>query len=215
MTSWEIRGRELVNCNCNFGCPCQFSSLPTGGSCRAAIVYEIEKGHYGDVSLDGLRAAAVYKWPGPIHHGNGQMQLIIDEAADERQRAAITTIMTGGDTEEMATMWFVYAKMSPNRHETLVAPISIEMNAEDRVGHAKVGSVFELEAKPVPHIVTGAPHRAAINLPHGFEYTHAEVASGRTKTTGGAIMLEKVTDTHAHFAQLHLTGKGVVRGAAA
>ena len=40
---------------------------------------------------------------------------------------------------------------------------------------------------------------------------HAEVASGRTKTTGGDISLEKNSDTHAHFASLHLTGAGVVR----
>jgi Uncharacterized conserved protein len=24
MTPWEIEGRELVNCNCSYGCPCQF-----------------------------------------------------------------------------------------------------------------------------------------------------------------------------------------------
>jgi len=47
MTPWELRGQEMVNCNCNFGCPCQFSALPTGGSCRAAVVYKIDKGHYG------------------------------------------------------------------------------------------------------------------------------------------------------------------------
>jgi hypothetical protein len=55
--------------------------LPTGGSCRAAVVYKIDKGHYGDVSLDGLRVAAVYAWPKAIHDGDGQMQLIVDESA--------------------------------------------------------------------------------------------------------------------------------------
>lgn len=23
MTSWEIQGSELINCNCSYGCPCQ------------------------------------------------------------------------------------------------------------------------------------------------------------------------------------------------
>ncbi|HEX6794628.1 MAG TPA: DUF1326 domain-containing protein, partial [Casimicrobiaceae bacterium] len=35
MTPWEIQGRELINCNCSYGCPCQFSALPTNGNCEA------------------------------------------------------------------------------------------------------------------------------------------------------------------------------------
>ena len=89
MTQWNIKGRELANCNCNFGCPCQFGVLPSDGTCEAAVVYDIEKGNYGDVSLDGLRAAGVYKWPGAIHEGEGHMQLIIDDKASPEQRAAI------------------------------------------------------------------------------------------------------------------------------
>ena len=36
MTPWELHGRELGNCNCAPGCPCQFMSLPTYGHCEAA-----------------------------------------------------------------------------------------------------------------------------------------------------------------------------------
>ena len=133
MMDWEIRGEELANCNCNFGCPCQFGVLPSDGTCEAAVVYKIHKGHYGQTSLNGLTAAAVYKWPGPIHEGNGHMQLIIDPDADADQRAALEAIMTGADTEEMATMWFVFGAMSPNRHDTIYAPVSLEMSIEDRV----------------------------------------------------------------------------------
>jgi len=71
MHDWSIQGKVLANCNCNFGCPCQFSVLPTDGTCEAISYFPFDKGHYGDVSLDGLRTAGVYKWPGPIHEGNG------------------------------------------------------------------------------------------------------------------------------------------------
>ena len=80
MQDWHIEAEELANCNCNYGCPCQFGVLPTTGNCDAVVVYDIQKGHYGDTKLDGLRAAGVYHWPGAIHEGNGQMQLIIDES---------------------------------------------------------------------------------------------------------------------------------------
>jgi hypothetical protein len=173
---------------------------------KAAVVYDIKKGHYGDVKLDGLRAAGVYKWPGPIHEGNGQMQLIVAESANDAQRSALQAILTGEDTDEMATMWYVFSAMAPNRHDTLYKSISLDINQSDRVGSATVSDVFEINAKPIPNIVSGEPHRIGINLPHGFEFGHAEMASGRTKTTGGQISLDKNNDTHAHFASMHLTG---------
>ena len=43
MTSWEVHGRELANCNCAYGCPCQFNALPTYGTCEAAAGFEIER----------------------------------------------------------------------------------------------------------------------------------------------------------------------------
>lgn len=210
MTPWEIRGRELANCNCNYGCPCQFGVLPTTGSCEAAVAFEIDKGHYGDVKLDGLRAAGVYKYPGAIHFGNGQMQLIIDDRADAKQRAALEAIMTGADTEEMATMWFVFSKMAPNKHKTLYSRIVTNLDPDERVGEVKVDKVFDIHAKPIPNIVSGLPHRIRINLTQGFEFIQAEMASATTKTTGGAIELNHNNDTHAHFAELHITGSGVV-----
>jgi hypothetical protein len=211
MQDWSIEGEEMANCNCNFGCPCQFGVLPTDGTCEAAVVFDIHKGHYGDVKLDGLMAAGVYKWPGPIHEGNGEMQLIIDDRADADQKAALDSIMSGGDTQEMATMWFVFSAMCSNKHDTLSAPISATMNRDNRVGSAKVEGIFEIEAMPIPNIVSGDPHQISIQLPNGFEFTKAEMAKGSTKTNGGKIDLAKNNSTHAHFAHLHLTGSGVVR----
>jgi hypothetical protein len=86
---WRVKATEMVNCNCAYGCPCQFNALPTHGDCRAACGYEIEEGHFGAVMLDGLRAAILFSWPGPIHLGNGTMQVIVDERADAAQRDAL------------------------------------------------------------------------------------------------------------------------------
>jgi len=214
MTPWEIHGRELANCNCAYGCPCQFNALPTDGTCEAAAGFEIESGRYGDVPLDGLRAGITLKWPGPIHEGNGQMQLVIDDRANPTQRSALERIMTGQDTEEMATMWWVFAAMAPNRLETLYKPIDLKIDVEARKGHIVIPDVFELMAEPIRNPVTGAEHRARIDLPHGFEYRVAEMGSGTTKTRG-AIELKKNVGTYAQFAELHLSHKGVIATAAA
>tara|TARA_B100000780_G_scaffold16739_1_gene10986 strand:+ start:568 stop:708 length:141 start_codon:yes stop_codon:yes gene_type:complete len=46
----------------------------------------------------------VYYWPGAIHEGNGQYQLIIGDSASATQKSTLEAIMSGKDTEEMATM---------------------------------------------------------------------------------------------------------------
>ncbi len=150
MTGWSIQGPELANCNCSFGCPCQFSALPTHGTCEAAVGMIINKGHHGDTVLDGLRTAAVFKWPGAVHEGNGEMQLIIDENANADQRAALQAIMTGQDTNEMATMWWVYSAMCPTKHETLFKSISVDIDFEARTGKVVVADVLEINGKPIP-----------------------------------------------------------------
>ena len=71
----------------------QFNALPDKGFCEAVASYQITQGHFGDVPLDGLRAAAVWHFPGAVHEGNGTMQLIIDERADDRQRDALVKIL--------------------------------------------------------------------------------------------------------------------------
>jgi len=89
---WSIKGPHFVNCNCDYGCPCQFNALPTYRTCLAVVAWQIEEGHFGDVPLDGLRAVNTYAWPGAVHEGDGSMQSIIDARADQRQRAALTAI---------------------------------------------------------------------------------------------------------------------------
>src|SRR5690242_9124576 len=60
MVEWAFKGREFTNCNCAYGCPCQFNALPTHGNCQAVIGIQIDEGHHGQTSLDGLRFAGVF-----------------------------------------------------------------------------------------------------------------------------------------------------------
>ena len=57
--------------------------------------------------------------------------------------------------------------------------------------------------------VTKKEHRARFNMPDGFEFTLAEVGRGWAKTNG-TIKLN-LADSHAHFAELNITGTGVIR----
>jgi hypothetical protein len=99
MTYWEFKGRELVNCTCEYGCPCQFNALPDKGHCYALAGIQIDQGRHGDTRLDGLKVGPVFKWPGAIHESNGEALAFVDERASETQRDALLKIMTGQDTD--------------------------------------------------------------------------------------------------------------------
>ena len=78
-TDWRISGDWIKNCNCAFGCSCDFLAPPTHGKCQAIAGMRIAQGHFGTTQLDGLSFFAVVEFPGPLHEGNGILQAVIDE----------------------------------------------------------------------------------------------------------------------------------------
>ena len=182
---WEVRGLDYANCNCAYGCPCQFNALPTDGTCKALGLLHIEKGHFGDVSLDGLNVGFLIDFPNPIHEGNGTHQAILDERADSAQRDALLTIVRGDATDELATHFYIYSKMSTTHLDPLVAPIEFDMDLDKRTARVKIGDLVESTCGPILNPVTGSEHHARIDLPAGFEYRLAEMGSASTKSGGG------------------------------
>jgi hypothetical protein len=209
MTPWEIQGTELINCNCAYGCPCQFSALPTTGFCEAMGAIAIEKGHHGEVRLDGLKIAVVFKWPGAIHEGKGKCQPIVDEKANAQQREALLKIMSGQDTEPFATMFAVFATTLDKVFDPIFTKIEYNVDVDARRGKVRAEGVFELEGEPIRNPVNGQEHRARIDLPHGFEYELAEMGSASSRSRGN-IPLE-LKDSYAQFARLHLNNQGPIR----
>ena len=209
MTPWEIEGRELVNCTCEYGCNCQFDALPDKGHCHAVAGIQIDKGHYGKTNLDGLRIAAIFKWPGAIHEGNCEAIAFVDEKADEEQRGALLKIMTGQDTDPFATMFAVYAATVTKMNPPVFTKIDLELDIDGRRGRIFVKDYIDTKGEPIHNKVTGAESRAQIVLPNGFEYAVAEIGSGSSKTRGPVQVQMK--DTYGQFARLHLNNHGVVR----
>jgi hypothetical protein len=205
---WDVQATEFANCSCDYGCPCQFNALPTRGHCYAVAGYQIHQGHFGDVRLDGLRAAAIWKFPAAVHLGNGTQQVIVDERADARQREALGKILSGEETEEMATVWWVFSAMSPNKLPPMYKVIDLEVDVERRHARLAIADLVETSGEPIRNPVTGAEHRVRIDLPHGFEFRLAEIGSGISKITGP--MAFDLNKTYGQFAHIHLSNKGVV-----
>ena len=207
-TSWFIKGREFVHCNCGYGCPCQFNALPTHGHCQAVAAVEIDEGRHGDTDLAGTRIGMIVKWPGPIHEGHGHVVPIVDEGASEAQRNALLRIMSGLDTVPGATFFQVFATTYEKVENPVFAPIELAVDIDGRRASLRVEGWIDARGEPIANPVTGEEHRARINLPHGFEYETCEVGRGWATTQGPVDV--QLSDSHAQFATLHMTESGVV-----
>jgi hypothetical protein len=209
MASWEIQGRELINCNCSYGCPCQFNALPTNGKCEAVGCFSIEHGHHGEISLDGLAFAMALAWPGPIHEGKGRCQPYVDSRADEQQREALLKIMSGQDSDPFATVFAVFATTFETVYEAMFVRIDASIDVEARKGRVRIGNLVNTQAEPIRNPVTGNEHRVRIELPNGFEYEIAEIGSATSSARGGVQVELKAS--YAQFAYIHMNNHGVIR----
>lgn len=207
-TSWTIKAREFVHCNCAYGCPCQFNALPTHGNCEAVVALEIIEGFHGSTDLAATRIAMIAAWPGAIHEGKGQVVPIVDDSASEPQREALLRIMSGLDTVPGSTFFQVFSTTFEKVHDPVIAPIEFSLDVEGRRASLKVPEWIDARGEPITNPVTGEEHRARINLPHGFEYETCEVGRGWAKTQGPVDV--QLSDSHAQFAMLHMTESGVV-----
>ena len=205
---WYIEGKTFGNCNCVYGCPCQFEDLPTDGHCCGFEVIHIDKGYFGDVNLTGLRAALLYAWPGPVFEGNGELQAIIDERANDAQRTALGTVLHGGETEEAKTHWWVYHAMSSKVHPTLYKPIDYEVDIEGRTARVSIPGILDATGRPIRAPHGGGEHRVRIDIPGGIEFDQAEIGSASTKATG-AIKLD-LNDSYGQWHFMRHAPGGVV-----
>jgi hypothetical protein len=210
MATWEFKGRELVNCSCDYGCNCQFNGLPDKGHCYAVAGIQIDEGHHGDTRLDGLRVAAIFKWPGPIHEGNGEALAFVDKRADIAQTEALLRIMTGQDTDPFATMFAVYASTVTKMHEPVFTDIDLDLDIDGRRARMVIADYVEMIGEPIRNKVTGEESRAQIVLPAGFEYEVADIGSASSRTLGGPMTVD-LHDSYGQFAHIHLGTHGVVR----
>jgi hypothetical protein len=105
--AWKVSGQYYETCNCDFVCPCmpgQLAVSPTKGSCTFAMAFQVDRGSYGSVSLDGLGFIVLGSTPEAMGKGNWSVGLIADERASVEQRDAIIAIASGAAGGPMAAL---------------------------------------------------------------------------------------------------------------
>lgn len=204
--NWRLEGEWLKNCNCAYGCPCDFNARPTHEQCKGMLGMRITKGHFEDVSLDGLSFFVVVHFPGALHEGNGEAQAVVDERADEAQRDALFQILSGQHSDE-GTLFQIFSVIVSKMHDPVFAPISMEFDQPARTAHLSVPNFLETTVEPIHNPVSGLPHRIRVVMPEGFEHIEGEVASCRLESSG-AIQFG-TRDSHSTLAHVVQTPRGV------
>jgi hypothetical protein len=206
---WLLRGPQFGNCNCAYGCPCQFGSPTTNGFCQAFSAVQVTEGYFNDVRLDGLSFILILQWPGEIAQGNGRCQAIIDERATPAQREALGKILRGESTTPGATHFHVFASTMREFLDTIYAPVECEIDVDKRTASIHVPDLFDSRGTPILDPHSGQEFRAGIGLPNGFEYTYAEMGSGTTSARAGLAF--ELKDSYGQFFELHMNQDGVIR----
>lgn len=166
--TWRIDGTYVLACNCDYGCPCNFQAPPTTGWCEGVIGGVIESGSYGETRLDGLTALLAVKWPGAIHEGGGRAKLYIDDQADEAQRGALTSIMTG---QAGGAPWAIFANTYQIDGPHFV-PIDARLDGENT--SIDVDGKIRIRFQPIRNPVTGSPAYPRVVLPQGMIYKEGQ-----------------------------------------
>ena len=174
-TKWSLEADFLQACNCDYGCPCEFSAPPTRGFCEGTGAWSIVKGEFGDVNLDGIGVGFAAHWPKAIHEGGGTLALFIDERATPAQRDAILTICSG---KAGGLPFEILAQTFSKVLDPVFAPIVFKMNGRD--SSVRIGSHLNVELEPIKNPVTGEPESVGVVHGTGFIFKSAEAVSGKT-----------------------------------
>ncbi len=205
---WEIHATQFANCNCAFGCPCQFNAPSSHGFCQAVVSNFIQKGHFNGTPLAGLGFLILLHWPGEIAEGNGRQQVIIDERANTEQRNAIKKIAHGEATQPGANIFYVYNSTMSDVLDTLYAPLEIDIDVDARKAQITCSGLVKSVGTPLVNPFNGEESRAGIHLPGGLEYTYAEMGVGNSSVTG-KIALE-LSESYGQFSHIHWNQDGVI-----
>jgi hypothetical protein len=209
---WMMQATTFANCNCLINCGCQFNTPTSHGFCNFVMGGHIEQGAFNDTSLNGLNYVCIFAFPGEIAEGNGRRLIVIDESADNDQRAALLKILSGQVGEPGSNHFSVFSSMCSELLETEYQPIEIEVDITARTALLKVPGLIESAGESAINAFNGDPFHIAIARTAGsFEYTYAELGLGTTTVTRAIEM--QLDASYGQFCTIHYNQEGLVRAA--
>ncbi len=203
ISNWLLKMDYVETCNCDHGCPCNFSGFPTYGYCRALVLHHIRDGNYGDdIRLDGLDVVYAASWPKAIHEGNGTMQLFISKSASDKQRDALVKIFSGEAKGEGH-----FAIFRPT-YKYILEPQFVDIIAkiDGKKSSFSVPGIIDVQLESFKNPVTGEEQETKIQLPKGFIFKLADAAKTGLMRISTPNMNFDDSGQNAFFAQVEYRG---------
>jgi hypothetical protein len=164
------------------GLPLRYARYPGPNEfCEGVVGMNIAEGDFEGTDLSGLKWAVTVHWPKALHDGNGTAVVYIDESADEAQREAIGTILSG---EAGGPLFEILSSIITTVHGPHYVPIEWEFDQDDE-------------------------QRIAVRMPGAFEYKEAEVGQATLLTSSTEIKFDW-KGTHSSLAQVEHTNEALV-----
>jgi hypothetical protein len=180
-----MHGTGYEFCNCDFGCGCNFGGFPNSkdGSCQAIVGLHIAEGSCGDVKLDGIKCAAIVKWPKAIHEGNGKAVFVVEPATTDKQIEALAQIF-GGKLGGLP-----WELLGPTFEVVGLEKKAITIEGQGIKTTFRIADVGEAKGDTFKNPVTGEDHHAIVDLPDGFIWTRGSCGQGTFKVASGPLNL--------------------------
>src|SRR5438552_4169680 len=200
---WQMRVDYVETCNCNYGCPCNFSGYPTDGFCEALVAYHIRDGRFGKVKLDNLDVVYAAAWPKAIHQGGGTLRLYFSQDASAEQRDALLRIFSG---QAKGSGRATVLRLGAEGARVVVVDIN------DEAGVAVVAEARGREAiAAYEHCDVGEPAEVAALVERTVgRFGRLDILHNNAVQTGGGYLVE--LEPEVWQASLRVTLNGVFYG---
>lgn len=199
---WNMKADYIETCNCDFGCPCNFSGFPTYGFCRAVNLFHIVEGHFGNVDLRGIDVVFAASWPKAIHEGNGTCQLFITKDTTRDQRDAILAIFSG-----QARGNGPYAIFAPTFKYVLEPQfVDIVTKIDGRKSTFSIPGIIDVQLESFRNPVTGEEQDTKLEIPKGFIFQLADCAKSKVMKILTPSLNFDESGKNAFYAAVHHKG---------
>jgi hypothetical protein len=184
-STWSVEGTYFEACNCLPICPCRQvggrdGSRSSFGTCDFALSWWIQRGHAGDLDLEGRKVVMVGSYEDDEPGSPWTVALFVDDEASPAQHAVLADIFLGrrGGTPAQS-----YGPAIAVVGE--VQPAAVTLDHQRRHWRIRVeGSVDVRADDPVD-----CDETVACGIP-GFDHPGQEVRSSTLKVDSGPLVWE-------------------------
>jgi hypothetical protein len=139
------------------------------------MLFHIRSGSYGEIKLDRLDFITALSWPKAIHEGNGTAQLFVTNKANEEQRQALISIVSGQAKGDGLFALFA------GTFKYFLEPqfVDININIDGKKSSFSVPDVMDVQLESFKNPVTGEEQDTKIQIPKVFIWKLAEAAKSK------------------------------------